>query len=90
MAARRVSLAQQLEAVQLACTRQATLARGQSVKALRTRTQEEFDLDRLQAVTRTLAWLQTNQEELTGFLTFTAEQRAAIIAEAQAKFGSGV
>jgi len=88
MTARRVSLAQQLEAVLLACTRQATLARGQSVKALRTRAQEEYDLDRLQAVTRTLVWLQANQEALTGFLAFTAEQRAAIIAEARAKFGS--
>lgn len=68
MTAPRISLNQQIEALQLACTRQQTLANGGSVRALRTRSAEEYDLTRLQAATRTLLWLQANEAEIRTYL----------------------
>lgn len=84
----KISLNQQLEAVQVACSRQAALANGTTLRALRPKNAEEYDLQRLQAVTRTLVWLRDNQEALAAFLGFSPEQRAAIIADAKARFGT--
>ena len=62
------SLAAQIEALALACTRQATLANGGTVRGLRGQSAEEYDLQRLQAVTRTLLWMQANDAEIRAFV----------------------
>jgi uncharacterized protein YcbX len=57
----KISLAQQLDAVQFALRRQQTLATGGSVRGLRGRSVEEFDILRLRAALRTLEWLEANE-----------------------------
>lgn len=66
--AARVSLNQQIEAVSFACTRQQTLANGGTVKGMRGKSAEQFDLARLQAAFRTLKWLEANEAEIRAAL----------------------
>lgn len=61
------SLAAQIEALQTACTRQAALANGTTIKPLRGKAAEAYDLQRLQAVTRTMLWLQANSAEINAY-----------------------
>lgn len=74
---RTFSLAQQLDAMHLACTRQRTLAQGGTVKSMRRSAEEAFDLERLQAVTRTLLWLQDNEADVRAFIDARKKKGAA-------------
>jgi hypothetical protein len=78
----RISLNQQLEAVGFAAARQATLAQGGTVKGLRPRSVEEYDLQRLQAVNRTLLWLVEHEAEIKAFLALPSDARAGALAMA--------
>ncbi len=64
----KISLNNQIEAVRLAETRQRALANGQSVKGLRGRAVEEFDLQRLNAAARSLEWLRENEAEIRAWV----------------------
>lgn len=65
----RISLNQQIEAVAFAVVRQSTLANGQSVKPMRGRSTEEYDLARLQAAKKTLEWLAANEPAIRAALS---------------------
>lgn len=75
MTAPRISLAQQLEAVRFAETRARAFAAGQSVKPMRVRSAEEYDLQRLGAAARTLEWLKGHEEEIKAFLALDPQTR---------------
>jgi hypothetical protein len=83
MTAPRVSLAQQLEAVRFAETRQRVFAAGQAVKPMRGRSAEEYDLQRLSAAARTLEWLQLHEAEIKAFLALPQASREAGFAMAR-------
>jgi hypothetical protein len=70
----RFSLAQQIEAVSFALTRQRALARGGTVRSMRGASVEQYDCDRLAAVERTLVWLRTHEAEIKAFLEAKAER----------------
>lgn len=74
----RVSLAQQLEAVRFAKTRQRSLAGGQVVRPLRRPAEEEHDLVRLGAAARTLQWLASHEGEIRKLLEIPPERRALL------------
>jgi hypothetical protein len=80
---RTISLAQQREAVHFATVRQGAIAGGGTVKGLRARSAEEFDLQRLQAALRTLDWLQSHEAEIRAYLAVpsrTAREAAVAMA----------
>lgn len=79
----KVSLSQQAEAVLFALRRQETLANGGSVKGLRGRSVEEFDLVRLRAAARTIEWLEANEAAIRAFLALPPASREAGLAMAQ-------
>jgi uncharacterized protein YcbX len=87
MTARKVSLAQQYEAVSFALTRQSALARGGSIKGLRGKSTEEFDVERLRAVVATLDWLMANETDIKAFLRLPPEGRKAALDMAAAHPG---
>lgn len=60
----RVSLAQQIEAVRFAASRQRSIASGATIRAQRGRSVEEYDTVRLGAAARTLEWLARNEEAI--------------------------
>lgn len=66
--AARISLAQQIEAVRFAETRQRVFALGKSVKPMRGETAEKYDLMRLAAAARTLEWLARHEEDVRAFV----------------------
>jgi hypothetical protein len=68
MTSPRISLAQQIEAVRFAETRARSFANGQTVKPMRGRSAEEYDLQRLGAAARTLEWLKGNEAEIRALL----------------------
>jgi hypothetical protein len=68
MTAPRISLAQQIEAVRFAETRARSFANGQSVKPMRGKAAEGYDLQRLNAAARTLEWLKDNEAEIKALL----------------------
>lgn len=84
MTAPRISLAQQLEAVRFAETRQRVFAAGQAVKPMRGRSAEEYDLQRLSAAARTLEWLQLHEAEIKAFLGLPSDARGSVLATALA------
>jgi hypothetical protein len=76
----RFSLAQQIEAVRFAETRQRTLATGGSVKGLRGTTVEGYDLQRLNAAARTLEWLRDHEADIRALLALSPAARATALA----------
>lgn len=86
MTAPRISLNQQIEAVRFAESRYRAFAQGQSVKPMRGRSAEEYDMQRLGAAARTLEWMQKHEAEIKAFLALSAEaRRAALAAGGQAR-----
>jgi hypothetical protein len=80
----KISLAQQIEALDFALTRQRNLARGGSIKGLRGRSAEEYDCERLAASIRTMEWLSAHERDIRAFIALTPEARRAALAMAQA------
>lgn len=78
-AAPKISLNQQLEAVDFAVRRQTTLANGQTVNGLRGKSVEEHDLNRLRAAARTLVWLLKHEGEIKAFLALPEDTRKALL-----------
>lgn len=79
----RISLAQQMEAVQLAAVRQASLATGATVKGLRPRSVEQFDAERLKAAVRHYVWLQEHEAEIRAYFAIASKTaREAAVAMA--------
>lgn len=76
----RISLSQQVEAVRFAETRYRAFAQGQSVKPMRGKSAEEYDMQRLGAAARTLEWLQGHEAEIKAFLALSAEARRDALA----------
>ena len=85
MTAPKVSLAQQAEAIDTAILRQSHLVSGGSIRAMRAKCEEQFDLDRLRAARRTLDWLEDNQTEIRAFLAVPQAERTAWLSQASAK-----
>jgi hypothetical protein len=75
MTAPRISLNQQIEAVRFAETRQRSFASGLTVKPMRGKSAEEYDMQRLGAAARTLEWLKGHEEEIKAFLALDAQTR---------------
>jgi hypothetical protein len=73
MTAPRISLAQQIEAVRFAASRQRSIASGATIRAARGRSVEEYDTVRLGAAARTLAWLASNEEAVRAFIAARRE-----------------
>lgn len=67
-AAPKISLGQQIEAMDMACTRQRAMANGNTVRPLMPKRDEEYQLVRLQAALKTLRWLHLHQETLAALL----------------------
>ncbi|CAM5764654.1 hypothetical protein [Bosea minatitlanensis] len=80
MTAPKISLAQQLEAVEFALRRQQSLCNGaKNIRELRPAAQAQYDADRLEAAVRTLRWLQSHEPEIRAFLKLPAEAREAVL-----------
>ena len=60
----KISLPQQIEALTIALTRQAALAQGTTIKPMRGKQAEQYDVLRLQAALRTLRWVDAHQDVL--------------------------
>lgn len=78
-----ISLAQQIESVRFAETRQRSFASGLTVKPMRGKSAEEYDLQRLSAAARTLEWLQANEAAIKAFLALPAPARSDGLAMAE-------
>lgn len=75
----KISLAQQLEAVEFALRRQQSLCNGaKNIRELRPAAQAKFDADRIEAAVKTLRWLQDNEPEIRKLLAIPAERRALL------------
>lgn len=75
----RISLAQQLEAVEFALRRQQSFVNGtKSIRELRPPAQARFDADRLEAAVKTLRWLQSHEPEIRKLLEVPAERRGLL------------
>jgi hypothetical protein len=85
----KISLAQQFEAVQFALRRQSTLAGGGSLRGMRGKTAEEYDVARLKAAAATLDWLMANEPDIKAFLRLPPQGRQAAL-EMAAAHGGGV
>ena len=79
----KISLAQQLEALEVATTRQRALATSGRVQAMRPKNAEEYDLTRLQAAVRTMIWLRDNHADLHEFLALPKAVRARLVQQAK-------
>lgn len=80
MNAPKISLAQQLEAVDFALRRQQSLCNGaKNIRELRPEAQARYDAERLAAAFRTIRWLQSNEAEIRAFLELPAEARKAVL-----------
>lgn len=76
----KISLAQQLEAVEFALRRQQSFVNGtKNIRELRPDAVARFDADRLDAVVKTLRWLQSHEPEIRAFLKLPAEARHAVL-----------
>lgn len=72
----KISLAQQLEAVEFALRRQQSFVNGtKNIRELRPDAVARFDADRLDAAVKTLRWLQTHEPEIRKLLEIPAERR---------------
>ncbi len=75
----KISLAQQLEAVQFALRRQQSLCNGaKNIRELRPEAQARYDADRLEAAVKTLSWLRSHEAEIRKLLEIPAERRALL------------
>lgn len=72
----KISLNQQIEAVELAIRRQETLAAGGAVKGLRPRSVESYDIARLRAALVNLEWLARNHAEIREALAAHRQRQA--------------
>ncbi|MBN9471690.1 MAG: hypothetical protein ABS35_19670 [Kaistia sp. SCN 65-12] len=79
MTAPKVSLAEQIEAVRFAETRQRSLADGRTIKELRARQFAQRDLEALNAAARSLTVLKDDAEQIRAFLKLPAEAREAVL-----------
>lgn len=79
----KVSLGQQIEAVQMAVNRQRKIAQGQKVGIETTKSQEEYQVDRLKSVALTLIWFQENEAQIRAFMKLPAASRLEAIHFAQ-------
>jgi hypothetical protein len=87
-AAHKISLAQQIEAAQWAQRRQQGLADGQSLRGLRGKSVEQFDVERLRAVVATLDFLVANETDIKAFLRLPPDGRKAALEMAAAHGGA--
>ncbi|MGY6246668.1 hypothetical protein ACXIUS_03835 [Bosea thiooxidans] len=79
MTAPKISLAQQLEAVEFALRRQQSLLNGgKNIRELRPESVARFDADRLDAAVKTLRWMQSHEAEIRKLLEIPAERRALL------------
>lgn len=79
MTAPKVSLAQQLEAVEFALRRQQSFVNGaKNIRELRPAAQAKFDADRLEAAVKTLSWLRSHEAEIRKLLEIPAERRTLL------------
>lgn len=83
----KISLAQQYETVQFALRRQSTLANGGTLRGMRGKSTEEYDIARLKAVCGTLDWLMANEPDIRAFLRLPPEGRKAALEMAAAHGG---
>lgn len=75
----KISLAQQLEAVEFALRRQQSLCNGaKNIRELRPEAQAKYDADRLEAAVKTLRWLRSHEPEIRKLLEIPAERRALL------------
>lgn len=81
----KISLGQQIEAMDMACTRQRAMANGSTVRPLMPKRDEEYQLVRLQAALKTLRWLGQHEEQLVAWLALPKETRAELLALGQAR-----
>lgn len=79
MTAPAIPLAQQIEAVRFAETRQRSMNDGRAIQELRGRQFGQRDLERLNAAARSLETLQKNADEVRAFLKLPAEAREAVL-----------
>jgi hypothetical protein len=95
----KISLGQQIEAVDFAIVRQSSLANGASIKGRRGQAAEAYDVKRLRAALRTLEWLAQHEAEIRAYLAChskTAREAGLVMAveierrEALAKAGGPV
>lgn len=79
MTAARISLSQQLEALEFALRRQQSFVNGtKNIRELRPDAVARFDADRLEATVKTLRWLQSHEPEIRKLLEIPAERRALL------------
>lgn len=72
----KISLAQQLEAVEFALRRQQSFVNGtKNIRELRPEAVVRFDAERLEAAVKTLRWLQSSEPEIRKLLEVPAERR---------------
>ena len=83
----KISLAQQFEAVQFALRRQTTLAGGGSLRGMRGKSTEEYDVARLKALLGTIDWLMANEPDIRAFLRLPPDGRKAALEMAAAHPG---
>jgi len=75
----KISLAQQLEAVEFALRRQQSLCNGaKNIRELRPEAQARYDADRLEAAVKTLSWLRSHETEIRKLLEIPAERRTLL------------
>jgi hypothetical protein len=75
----KISLAQQLEAVEFALRRQQSLCNGaKNIRELRPEAQARYDADRLEAAVKTLSWLRSHEAEIRKLLEIPAERRTLL------------
>lgn len=80
MTAPKISLAQQLEAVEFALRRQQSFVNGaKNIRELRPAVQVKFDADRLEAAVKTMRWLQSNEASIRAFLALQPDAREAVL-----------
>ena len=75
----KISLAQQIEAVQLACDRQRTLTTGGTVKEMRPKSAAAYDTERLTAALRTLQWLRGHMDAVREFAELKPDARCTAL-----------
>lgn len=79
MTAPRISLAEQIESVRFAETRQRALNDGKAIKELRGPQFGKRDIERLNAAARSLEILKQQADEIRAFLKLPADAREAVL-----------
>lgn len=75
----KISLAEQIESVRFAETRQRALNDGKAIKELRGPQFGKRDIERLNAAARSLEILKEDADEIRAFLRLSAEAREAVL-----------